>query len=104
MTRDELYDRVEALANPRPLDAKAALLALVDGLEAQVNRRVAAVGRGETFMQSRMLPIEMPAGDIFAATGEWEAYATPVRDWRLLIAFDVVLDFPGTVARSPERS
>ena len=103
MTREQFYDRVEALASPRPLDTKGTLLSLLDSLEAQIHRRVEAVERGEQFMRKRRQPIDMPVGDLFTAAGEWEAYATPIRDWRLLIAFDVVVDFPGAVTRNPGR-
>ena len=46
----------------------------------------------------------MPDGpSIFETTGAWEDFATPARDFRLLIAIDVVRGFPDRVARRPER-
>ena len=46
----------------------------------------------------------MPDGPaIFETTGAWEDFATPSRDLRLLIAIDVVREFPERVARRPER-
>jgi len=46
----------------------------------------------------------MPNGpSIFETTGAWEDYATPGRDFRLLIAIDVVRGFPDRVARRPDR-
>ena len=46
----------------------------------------------------------MPDGPaIFATTGAWEDFATPARDFRLLIAIDVVRFYPDTVARQPQR-
>ena len=46
----------------------------------------------------------MPDGpSIFATTGAWEDFSTPARDFRLLIAIDVVRGFPDRVARRPER-
>ena len=46
----------------------------------------------------------MPDGpSIFETTGAWEDYSTPARDFRLLIAIDVVRGFPDRVARRPER-
>jgi len=46
----------------------------------------------------------MPDGpSIFETTGAWEDYATPGRDFRLLIAIDVVRGFPDRVARRPDR-
>ena len=46
----------------------------------------------------------MPDGAaIFATTGAWEDFATPARDFRLLIAIDVVRFYPDRVARQPQR-
>ena len=46
----------------------------------------------------------MPDGAaIFETTGAWEDFATPSRDLRLLIAIDVVRNFPERVARRPDR-
>src|SRR5207248_6963967 len=46
----------------------------------------------------------MPDGPaIFATTGAWEDFSTPARDFRLLIAIDVVRGYPDRVARHPER-
>ena len=46
----------------------------------------------------------MPEGAaIFETTGAWEDYSTPARDFRLLIAIDVVAGFPGRVARRSAR-
>ena len=46
----------------------------------------------------------MPDGAaIFETTGAWEDFSTPARDFRLLIAIDVVRGFPDHVARRPDR-
>jgi hypothetical protein len=46
----------------------------------------------------------MPNGAaIFETSGAWEDYATPARDFRMLIAIDVVRGFPDRVARRPGR-
>jgi hypothetical protein len=46
----------------------------------------------------------MPNGaSIFETSGASEDFATPARDFRLLIAIDVVRGFPDRVARRPER-
>ena len=46
----------------------------------------------------------MPNGpSIFQTSGAWEDFSTPARDFRLLIAIDVVRGFPDRVARRPER-
>ena len=47
---------------------------------------------------------EMPNGpSIFETNGAWEDYATPARDFRLLIAIDVVRGFPDHVVRRADR-
>jgi hypothetical protein len=46
----------------------------------------------------------MPDGAaIFETSGGWEDFSTPSRDLRLLIAIDVVQNFPDRVARRPEE-
>ena len=46
----------------------------------------------------------MPNGaSIFETTGAWEDYSTPARDFRLLIAIDVVRGFPDHVAKRSDR-
>ena len=46
----------------------------------------------------------MPNGaSIFETTGAWEDYSTPARDFRLLIAIDVVRGYPDHVARRADR-
>ena len=40
---------------------------------------------------------------IFETTGPWEDYSTPARDFRLLIAIDVVRGFPDHFARRAAR-
>ena len=47
----------------------------------------------------------MPNGpSIFETSGAWEDYSTPARDFRLLIAIDVVRGFPDHVVRRAARS
>jgi hypothetical protein len=46
----------------------------------------------------------MPDGpSIFETTGAWEDYSTPARDFRLLIAIDVVRGYPDRVVRRTAR-
>jgi hypothetical protein len=46
----------------------------------------------------------MPDGpSIFETTGAWEDYSTPARDFRLLIAIDVVRNFPDRFVRRADR-
>src|SRR3989337_2601730 len=76
----------------------------VAALEEQVNARVASVENGPKFLVGGGGEVDMPDGaSIFETTGAWEDFATPSRDLRLLIAIDVVRDFPDRVARRPER-
>jgi len=45
----------------------------------------------------------MPRGPaIFETVGWWEAYATPSRDMRILIALKVLADLPERIRRHPE--
>jgi hypothetical protein len=99
------YDRMEALINPRPLDPEAAQQALIEALAEAVARRSQSIDNGERFMRSRRdQPIEMPVGErIFLTTGPWEDFATPSRDWRLLVSIDTVLDSPRAVLRAPQQ-
>lgn len=102
---EDFYDAMDALINPRPLDPRAMLVSLVDALAETVSRRVTSVQNGEDFMRTRgFAPIDMPSGaDIFLTMGPWEDYATPSRDFRLLVSIDTVLGFPDAVARAPQR-
>ncbi len=102
--REEFYDRVEAIINPRPLDPFLRLVSLVDALQETVNRRVIAVGNGVRYVaESGFAPVQMPEGyAIFETKGPWEDYSTPSRDMRLLISIDTVVGFPDKVARRPE--
>jgi hypothetical protein len=104
-SRDDFYDAMDALINPRPLDPVAMQVALIDALAETVSRRVTSVQNGEDFMRSRgFAPIPMPDGaDIFLTVGPWEDYATPSRDFRLLFSIDTVMGFADAVARAPQR-
>jgi hypothetical protein len=104
MGNDIFYDNMERLINPEPLDPEAELLDLIQALHEQLLVRVTSVTNGEAYMKSHPgTVIGMPSGAaaIFQAGGQWEAYSTPNRDLRLLIAIDEVLNFPDKVAGSP---
>jgi hypothetical protein len=76
----------------------------IDSLEEQVKTRVGSVENGRKFQNSGKGDATMPDGpSIFATTGAWEDFATPARDFRLLVAIDVVRGYPDRVARLPER-
>ncbi len=104
-TADDFYSSMEALINPRPLDAARMQRARVDALEESVSRRLSSVQNGEDYMAVHgREPIPMPKGHrIFETTGPWEDFSTPSRDMRLLISIDAVLSFPNQVASQPER-
>jgi cell wall-associated NlpC family hydrolase len=104
-TVDTFHDTVEALINPRPLEASAALAQLVDSLHSQATLRVVSVNNGEAWAAAHPHDVvPMPDGaDIFLTAGPWEDFATPSRDFRLLIAIDTVLAFPASVRRAPAR-
>jgi hypothetical protein len=75
----------------------------ITALEEQVNTRVTSVENGRKYQDGHG-EVTMPDGPaIFATTGAWEDFSTPARDFRLLIAIDVVRGYPDRVARHPER-
>ncbi|MDX9723490.1 MAG: NlpC/P60 family protein [Myxococcota bacterium] len=104
-SRDDFYDTMESLINPRALDPIPTQIALVEALELDVRRRVLSVDNGEQYLKENGYPnIPMPEGyAVFETTGPWEDFSTPSRDMRLLIAIDTVVDFKGRVERNPER-
>ncbi|NOY89977.1 MAG: hypothetical protein GXP55_02120 [Deltaproteobacteria bacterium] len=102
---DDFYERMEAVIDPRPVDAQTRMRTLVDALEEAVIRRVVSVNNGESYVAEHPgRSVEMPEGySIFETEGPWEDFSTPSRDMRLLISLDAVLGFPQRVGRSPER-
>lgn len=103
-SRDDFYDAMDALVNPRPLDPLAMQDWLVDALDEQVRGRIVSVDTGLSYMANHPATVEMPEGyRVFETSGAWEDYSTPSRDMRLLIAMDAVRAFADQVRRSPER-
>lgn len=102
-TADDFYDRMDALINPRPLDATAVQRSLIDALESSVVARVHSVKLGVDHMQKRGWPtVAMPKGySIFETSGPWEDFATPSRDMRLLAAIDATMDVEAAIRRTP---
>ena len=101
---EDFYDRMDSVMSPAPLDPLRAMKGAIDSLEEQVKTRVGSVENGRKFQNSGKGEASMPDGpSIFATTGAWEDFATPARDFRLLIAIDVVRGYPDRVARHPER-
>jgi hypothetical protein len=101
---EDFYDRMDDVMSPDPLDPARAMMEAVTALEEQVGARVTSVENGRKFQQSGRGQANMPDGpSIFETTGAWEDFATPARDLRILIAIDVVRNFPDRVARRPDR-
>jgi len=101
---DDFYDKMDDVMSPAPLDPVRAMKEAITSLEEQVRTRVTAIELGRKFQNSGKGEASMPDGPaIFATSGAWEDFSTPARDFRLLIAIDVVRGFPDRVARRPER-
>jgi hypothetical protein len=100
---DDFYDRMDQALSPQPLDPFSAMKEAITALEEQVNTRVTSIENGRKYQDGHG-EVTMPDGPaIFATTGAWEDFSTPARDFRLLIAIDVVRGYPDRVARHPER-
>lgn len=100
---EDFYDRMDDVMSPAPLDPVRAMKGAIDALEEQIKTRATAVENGRKF-QNGGREATMPNGPaIFETTGPWEDFSTPARDFRLLIAIDVVRGFPDRVARRPDR-
>jgi hypothetical protein len=104
MNPQVFYDSMDRLINPQPLDPVRAFQELHDAIKERLHARARAVANGENYMREiDFQVIPMPSGArIFQTSGPWEDYSTPARDMRLLIALDVLTDFPGKVIRNPE--
>lgn len=101
---DAFYDAVDDALSSEPVDAYRALTEVVEALHEQVRTRVTSVENGRKFLETAKTPAPMPEGaQVFETEGAWEDFSTPSRDLRLLIALDVVKDFPARVARRIER-
>jgi hypothetical protein len=100
---EDFYDRMDEAMSPEPLDPLRAMTEAIKALEEQVNTRVTSVENGRKYQDGHG-EVTMPDGPaIFATTGAWEDFSTPARDFRLLIAIDVVRGYPDRVARQPGR-
>ncbi|MGB7036692.1 MAG: hypothetical protein WBD71_14345 [Xanthobacteraceae bacterium] len=104
MSVQDFYDRMDDVMSPEPLDPVRAMEDAITDLDEQVETRVTAVDNGRQYQNKAHGDVDMPSGpSIFETTGAWEDYSTPARDFRLLIAIDVVRGFPDHVARRAER-
>jgi len=104
MSMENFYDRMDDVMSPEPLDPVKAMTDAVASLNEQVKTRVTSVENGRKYQEKTAGETAMPNGaSIFEAAGAWEDYSTPARDFRLLIAIDVVRGFPDHVARRADR-
>ena len=104
MKVEDFYDRMDDVMSPDPLDPVKAMSDAIASLHEQVKTRVTSVENGRKYQEKKPGEIAMPNGpSIFQTTGAWEDYSTPARDFRLLIAIDVVRGFPDRFARRAAR-
>ena len=104
MSAEDFYDRMDDVMSPEPLDPVKAMTDAITSLNEQVKTRVTSVENGRKYQEKTSGDTSMPDGaSIFETTGAWEDYSTPARDFRLLIAIDVVRGYPDHVARRSER-
>jgi hypothetical protein len=104
MSAEEFYDRMDDVMSPEPLDPVKAMTDAIASLNEQVKTRVTSVENGRKYQEKTTGETAMPNGpSIFETSGPWEDYSTPARDFRLLIAIDVVRGFPDRVVRRAAR-
>ena len=104
MEPDTFYVRMSALVNPLGLEPERAYESTLDALVEQLETRVRSVDNGERYLREHPGTIvTMPEGAaIFQTTGAWEDYATPSRDFRLIIAINVLEALPSRIVAHPE--
>ena len=104
MSLEQFYDRMDDVMSPEPLDPLRAMTDAITSLSEQVKVRVTSVETGRKYQAKQAGDAAMPDGAaIFQTTGPWEDYSTPARDFRLLIAIDVVRGYPERFARRSDR-
>jgi hypothetical protein len=104
ISMEDFYDRMDDVMSPDPLDPVKAMTDAIASLNEQVKTRVTSVENGRKYQEKQPAEVAMPNGaSIFQAAGAWEDYSTPARDFRLLIAIDVVRGFPDHVLRRAQR-
>ncbi|HEY5068088.1 MAG TPA: hypothetical protein VIJ04_25090 [Xanthobacteraceae bacterium] len=104
MSAEDFYDRMDDVMSPEPLDPVKAMTDAITSLDEQVKTRVTSVENGRKYQEKTAAETAMPNGaSIFETTGPWEDYSTPARDFRLLIAIDVVRGYPDHVVRRADR-
>jgi hypothetical protein len=98
------YARMAALIHPLGLAAEQAYDETLAALVEQLGVRVGSVEHGAEYLRAHPgVVIPMPDGPhIFEASGPWEDYSTPSRDFRLLIAMRVLAELPDRIVAHPE--
>jgi len=96
---------MDEVMSPSPLNPAEAMDEAIAALDEQVKTRVIAVENGRKYQANAHGDVTMPSSgpSIFETTGAWEDYSTPARDFRLLVALDVVTGYPDRVERHPGR-
>lgn len=104
MPAEDFYDHMDDVMSPDPLDPARAMSDAITSLSEQVKTRVTSVENGRKYQLKQAGDTSMPDGaSIFETTGAWEDFSTPARDFRLLIAIDVVRNFPDRFVRQSDR-
>jgi len=100
---NSFYDTIDGLINPQPLDPASVFRELHEAVFEQLKSRQIAIEKSENYMKKTgNTVIPMPSGTgIFQTVGPWEDYSTPSRDMRVLIALDVLINFPEKILRNP---
>jgi hypothetical protein len=101
---EDFYDRMDDVMSPEPLDPMKAMTDAITSLTEQIKTRVTSVENGRKWQAKAAGDASMPDGAaIFETNGPWEDFSTPARDFRLLIAIDVVRNFPDRFVRRSNR-
>jgi hypothetical protein len=104
ISAEDFYDRMEDVMSPEALDPVSAMADAITSLSEQIRTRVTAVENGRRYQLKQPGDTSMPDGpSIFQTSGAWEDFSTPARDLRLLIAIDVVRNFPDRFVRRASR-
>jgi hypothetical protein len=104
MSMEDFYDKMDDVMSPDPLDPMKAMTDAIASLTEQIKTRVTSVENGRKWQAKGTGDASMPDGAaIFETNGPWEDFSTPARDFRLLVAIDVVRNFPERFARRANR-
>ncbi|MBV9461091.1 MAG: hypothetical protein JO141_26770, partial [Bradyrhizobium sp.] len=104
MSIENFYDRMDDVMSPEPLDPVKAMTDAITSLNEQIKTRVTSIENGRKWQAKSAGDAAMPDGaSIFETSGPWEDFSTPARDFRLLVAIDVVRNFPDRFARRSDH-